>query len=81
MRHNTIFFAALLMHAHLTLAQVPAGLTYSGKTSWIPLAPLCLRLPSCSLTLIVADAEIDGLPWRARNSRGRIVVNRELPGV
>ena len=57
--------------------QVSGDLYDADTKQWSPMALLCVRPPSCMLNLSVTEADVGGLAWSARNSRGRIVVNGE----
>jgi hypothetical protein len=55
---------------------VTGDLYDSEAKQWIPMALLSVRPPSCMVKLTVTDADVGGLAWGARNSRGRLVVNQ-----
>ena len=57
-----------------------SGTLYDAETTqWIPMALVCVRPADCTLALTVTDADLGGLAWRTRDSRGRIIVNRKTP--
>lgn len=57
-----------------------SGDLYDSETKrWVPMALVHVRPPSCTLNLTVTGADVGGLKWGARNSRGRLTVNRAAP--
>ena len=43
--------------------------------SWVPIGLFNLKPAGCTLNLSVTEADIGGLEWGIRKTRGRIIIN------